>query len=210
MRHAIAVAILAVAVPLGAARAEGPDAPEALPEAAPALPRDRDWSVTAGTGAGGLPEFSDGFVGGLPQALSGYTSERISRFQLNVRADRELSRRLRVGIAYTHTRFSREYFSEPRASAGTLDNSVHVLLVDLTRSWVRTPIVELYSALAAGGATWSAAGVVSGTAYRRRESGFAFQLRLLGITVGGERFRVFAEVGAGFEGLLIGGAALRF
>lgn len=200
-RNAVVTASLAAAALSGRARAE---------ERAPAPSgEDRAWTLSVGTGAGGLVEFADGLVGDVSAGLAGYTTERSGRLQANARVDREHGPWIRTGIAYTHQRWEDEYFSAPGASQGTVRDAVHVLVADFTLRWVHGRDVELYSGVAAGGALRRERGTVAGTRYREEEALFAFQLRLLGLSLGGERVRAFAEVGVGFEGLLVAGVALR-
>jgi hypothetical protein len=111
-------------------------------------------------------------------------------------------------VAYSYFRYTREY-SRDGVVAGRKDYAGHILLGDLTLVWIRRPHVELYSGLAVGGATMSERGGIFGDTPERRVWGPAFQLRLLGLAVGGERFRVFGEVGTGFESFLLVGASMR-
>lgn len=168
---------------------------------------DRRWTLSAGTGAGSIFEFADATVGGIGAGLVGYQTTQSGRFQVNARVDRELGPRVRAGIAYTHLRWTRGYFTSAGASVEEIDSAVHVLVGDLTLRWVRTRRLELYSGAGAGVATLGQRR--SATAERERQSGYAFQLRLVGLSVGSERVRIFGELGLGFEGLLIGGVAVR-
>jgi hypothetical protein len=83
-------------------------------------------------------------------------------------------------------------------------------MADVTARWIRTEHLELYSALAAGAGWWTQAGRGIGASQDGVQSGFAFQLRCIGVTAGNERLRAFAELGIGFEGLVVGGLTLRF
>jgi hypothetical protein len=205
---AVVTVSLAAGALAGPPRAEQGTRAEANTPDRPAPPRDDGaWTVSVGTGAGALVELDDGFVGAA--AAGGSTTQRGGRIQANVRAARDHGRWIRTGIAYTHQRWKKAY-SAAGAPQGTIRDSVHVVLADLTLRWVRGRDVELYSAVAAGGAVWRERGTLSGTRYDGEDARFAFQLRLLGLSLGGERVRAFAEVGLGYEGLLVGGLALRF
>jgi hypothetical protein len=180
-------------------------APAGEPPSAP-LPTDRPWSVSLGTGAGGFVEFVDAFSNAGP---GGYdSSQRSSRLQLNARADRQLDRWFRVGLAWTYNRWTDTYFSGG-AQVGSIDNQVHTLLADVTLRWYRAEHVELYGALAAGAGRWSQAGTGIGTSQDGVQSGFAFQLRYFGISAGDDRFRAFLDLGLGMEGLVVAGVTLR-
>ena len=202
----IRAAVVALLLAPSLARAGEPlPAPPASPTAP--LPGDHPWSVSLGTGAGGFVEFVDAFSNGGP---GGYdSSQRSNRLQLNVRADRQLDRWLRVGLAWTYNRWTDTYFSGG-AETGSIDNQVHSLLADVTLRWYRAEHVELYSALAAGAGRWSQAGTGIGTSQDGVQSGFAFQLRYFGINAGSERIRAFVDLGIGMEGLVVAGATLRF
>jgi hypothetical protein len=168
---------------------------------------ERRWSVSLGTGAGGFVEFVDAFAG---SSIGPYdTSRREERIQLNGRLDRAQGRWLRTGIAWVYNGWTEAFFAGG-ARVGEIENSVHALMLDATIPWLRRDHVELYSALAAGAGRWRQRG--SGIASGRDEvsSGFAFQLRYLGIAVGSDRLRAFVDLGIGFEGLIVGGATLRF
>jgi hypothetical protein len=189
---------------LALAREPPPD-PPASP-AAP-LPADRPWSVSLATGAGGYVEFVDAFSNGGPGGHD--SSQRSRRLQLNVRADRQLGPWFRVGLAWTYNRWTETYFSGG-AEVGSIDNQAHTLLADVTLRWFRAEHVELYSALAVGAGRWGQAGTGIGTTQDGVQSGFAFQLRYLGINAGNDRLRAFLDLGLGFEGLVVAGMTLRF
>lgn len=173
---------------------------------AAAAREDRAWNLSVGTGAGGYVEFVDAFAGSGP--VDHDASRRRDRLQLNLRADRELGRWLKVGLAYVYDRWTDAYFTGG-APVGDVDNRVHVLMLDATVRWVRTEGFELYSALAAGAGRWAQEG--TGTAASRPDAsaGPAFQLRYVGVAFGGEHLRLFADLGIGFEGLVVGGLVLR-
>lgn len=187
----------------------GAAADDAGVEGAPTSPdpalEDPAVSLSVGTGAGGFFEFTEAFDG-ISMAM--YEQEHRDRLQVNVRIDRELGREFRVGLAYTHLRWTEAYASAGQP-VGTIDNSTHTLLADMTYLWVRARSVELYSALGAGYARWSEEGTVDGTRHDDAQGGFAFQIRVFGVSAGSERVRVFAELGLGFEGLVVGGLTLR-
>lgn len=200
--HALAVALLlAPAV----ARAGDPPLPPGTPAAASAAAYP--WSVSLGTGAGGYVEFVDAFSNGGPVGYD--SSRREGRFQVNARADRQLDRWFRVGVAWTWNRWTDAYYSGT-TRVGTIDNSVHSLMADVTLRWYRGEHVELYSALAAGAGRWSQGGDGIGASQDGVQSGFAFQLRYFGINAGNERVRAFVDLGIGMEGLVVGGVTLRF
>jgi opacity protein-like surface antigen len=180
--------------------------PFAAPPAAD-LDGEFPWSVSLGTGAGGFVEFVDAFSNGGPV---GYTSSRrTARFQLNARADRELNRWFRAGVAWTYNSWTERYDSAG-VEVGSIDNSVHALMADVTLRYLRTGPLELYSGLAAGAGRWKQSGAGIGAGQSGVQSGLAFQLRYLGASLGTERLRAFLDLGVGFEGLLVGGLTLRF
>jgi hypothetical protein len=193
----------------GESSAAGPARAAEAPRARRSWRNHRAWTLAVGTGAGGLPELSDGLVRDDAEGLAGLGSSRGGRLQAHARADREWGRWVRTGLAYTHQRWRREYFDAAGEREGELRASVHVLLADLTVRWIRGRDVELYSAAGAGGALWSESGTVAGDRHARDAARFAFQLRALGLSLGGEHVRAFAEVGLGYEGLLVGGIAVR-
>lgn len=168
--------------------------------------REGAWNLSLGTGGGGVFEFADAFADSRPR---GYDERRSGRLQLNARLDRELGRRLRVGLAYTYLGWTDEYASGGVAVPGSIAERAQVLLLDATVPWHRGEHVELYGALAAGYGRWRASGTVAGVRYDDTSSGFAFQVRYFGVSVGNERLRAFAELGIGFEGLIVGGVTLR-
>jgi hypothetical protein len=208
MRAANRSTLAALLVVLAPRAASGTEAPPPDPAPSSAAPAEwRPWSLSLGTGAGGYVEFVDAFSNGGP---GGYdSSQRSNRLQLNVRADHLLDRWFRVGLAWTYNRWTDTYFTGG-TETGSIDNQVHTLLADVTLRWYRAEHVELYSALAAGAGRWSQAGTGIGTSQDGVQSGFAFQLRYLGINAGNDRLRAFVELGLGFEGLLVGGLTLRF
>ena len=183
-------------------------APADEPAQAPASPPQvRPWSVSLGTGGGGFVEFVDALSNGGP---GGYgSSRRQGRIQLNARVERDLDRWFRAGVAWTYNRWTEAYFTGS-TQIGSVDNSVHALMAGVTLRWLRAGYVELQSGIAAGAARWGQAGQGIGVSQDGVQSGFAFQLRAIGISAGNEQVRVFAELGVGFEGLLIGGLTLRF
>jgi hypothetical protein len=180
--------------------------PAAVPPSASSA-EARAWSVSLGTGGGGFVEFVNAFSNAGPAAYD--KSRRENRLQLNARADRELNRRFRAGVAVVYNRWTETYFSGG-TRVGSIDNSVYVLMADITARWVRTEWLELYSGLAAGGGRWSQAGQGIGASQDGVQSGFAFQIRYFGANVGNDRFRAFVDLGLGFEGLVVGGLTLRF
>lgn len=191
----------------GPAVAGGEEArPATVPPSASAV-EEHAWSVSLGTGGGGFVEFVNAFSNAGPAAYD--RSRRADRFQLNARADRELNRRFRAGVAMVYNRWTETYFSGG-TRVGSIDNSVYVLMADVTARWVRTEWLELYSGLAAGGGRWSQAGQGIGASQDGVQSGFAFQIRYFGANVGNDRFRAFVDLGLGFEGLVVGGLTLRF
>lgn len=198
---ALALLLFPALAPAG----EPPPAPPASPTAP--LTTDRPWSISLGTGAGGYVEFVDAFSNGGPVAYD--SSRRSDRLQLNVRADRQLDRWFRLGLAWTYNRWTETYFTGA-ARVGSIDNRVHTLLADVTLRWYRAEHVELYSALAAGAGRWSQAGTGIGSSQDGVQSGFAFQLRYLGVNAGNDRLRAFLDLGIGFEGLVVAGVTLRF
>ncbi len=200
-----AAALAFLLAPTLAAAQEPP--PASAPPPSAATVAQHPWSVSLGTGAGGFVEFVDGFSNGGP---AGYdSSQRSNRIQLNVRADRQLDRWFRVGLAWTYNRWTDTYFNSG-AEAGSIDNQVHTLLADATLPWYRAEHVEFYSGLAAGIGRWSQVGQGIGSSQDGVQRGFAFQLRAIGISAGSEQVRAFADLGVGFEGLLVGGLTLRF
>jgi hypothetical protein len=201
--------LAAVALFLTAAMAGAQEPPREPfePVAAPAEPaQDRLWNLSIGTGGGGFVEFVDAFAGSGPGSFD--TSRREDRFQLNARADRELHRRFRAGLAWTYNRWTEVYFSGG-ARVGSIDNTVHTLLADATILWVRSDHLEFYSALAAGAGRWRQVGEGIGVSKDGVTSGFAFQIRYAGLSVGNQRLRAFVDLGIGFEGLIVGGLTLR-
>jgi hypothetical protein len=201
--------LLTVAVLLSAAIAGAQEHPqeafEPVPMPAPQV-QDQAWNLSVGTGAGGFVEFVDAFAGSGPGSYE--TSRREDRFQVNARADRELSRRLRAGLAWTYNRWTEVYFGGG-TRVGSIDNTVHTLLADATIRWYRSEHLELYSALAAGAGRWKQVGEGVGASNYGVTSGFAFQIRYAGLSVGSERLRAFVDLGIGFEGLIVGGLTLR-
>ncbi len=179
--------------------------PAAVPPSAPSA-QEHAWSVSLGTGGGGFVEFVDALPNADPGAYD--KSRRENRLQLNARADRELNRRFRAGVAGVYNRWTETYFSGG-TRVGSIDNSVYVLMADVTVRWLRTRWLELYSGLAAGGGWWSQSGRGIGASRRGVQSGFAFQIRYFGANVGNDRFRAFLDLGLGFEGLVVGGLTLR-
>lgn len=163
------------------------------------------WNLSVGTGAGSFFEFADGLAGVGP---SGYDRRSRDRFQVNFRVDRELNRRFRVGLAYMYLGWT-EGYSSAGSSAGAIDEVAQVLMLDVTVRWHRGAHVETYSGLAAGYGRWRAEGTVAGSPYSDTQTGPAFQLRYFGVSAGSERFRVFADLGIGFEGLVVVGATVR-
>jgi hypothetical protein len=199
---ACALVLALLVVPAEARAGDSPPAPGPTASAA-AYP----WSVSLGTGAGGYVEFVDAFSNGGPVGYD--SSQREGRFQVNARADRQLDRWFRVGVAWTWNRWTDAYYSGT-TRVGTIDNSVHSLMADVTLRWYRGEHVELYGALAAGAGRWSQAGDGIGASQDGVQSGFAFQLRYFGINAGNERVRAFVDLGIGMEGLVVGGVTLRF
>jgi hypothetical protein len=191
----------------GAARALAAPSEAVAPADRPTEPpaEDRGWSLSVGTGAGSFFEFADGLAGIGP---SGYDRRSRDRFQVNLRVDRELNRRFRAGLAYMVLGWS-EAYSSGGTSAGAIDQLAQVLMLDVTVRWHRSAHVETYSGLAAGYGRWHAEGTVAGTPYADTQSGPAFQLRYFGVSAGNDRLRVFADLGIGFEGLVVVGATLR-
>jgi hypothetical protein len=204
---------LALTVVLLGALAAPAAAQEAAPAPAPGLPAepdlDRAWNVLIATGAGSVVEFTDGLAGGLIQGLSGYQQQVTGRKQLNLRVDRTLSRWLRVGGAYVYTGWTTD-LSTGGVRAGTVDSAVQCLLADVTLRWSRGEHWELTSGLALGGGVWTEEAQVSGQSSRASSAGVAFQARLIGVAFGFEHVRAYVELGLGFEGLLVGGLAVRF
>ncbi len=205
------VTSLAVALLVAPPDAVAQGVPAAAPEAPDTGPAARHrWTVAVGTGAGSMFEFADDPAHDVGAGLSGYGSERSGRMQLDVRVDRELGDRFRAGASYMFLRWSEEYVSPAGVSAGAKRTAVHVLLADVTYRWMRSSAVELYSGVGVGGGVSVESGEVLQTPQDRTQGGFAFQLRLLGVSVGGERLRAFGELGIGFEALVLGGVAVRF
>jgi hypothetical protein len=190
--------------PLGALAVDGTAITSDVPPTEPRAPV-HPWSVSVGTGGGSFFEFVDAFAGSGPP----YEQRQRDRLQLNLRVDRELGRRLRAGLAYTYLGWTDTYSSGGVPVTGTIDERSHVLMADVTVLWYRSEHVETYSALAAGYGTWRATGTVAGARYDDVQSGPAFQLRYFGLSVGNERFRAFADLGLGFEGLIVAGVTLR-
>jgi hypothetical protein len=195
---AVLLALPAVAAP------QEPAAVPASPEGAPE--KDRAWNLWLGTGAGGFVEWVDSFAGTAPGAYD--SSRRTDRLQLNARLDRELSRWFRSGLAYVYNSWTQDYYSGV-TRIGSVDNTVQVVLADVTVRWLRFEHFELYSALGAGVGRWKEEGSGFASTHREVSSGFAFQLRYAGIAVGNERVRAFVDLGIGFEGLIVGGLTLR-
>ena len=202
--HALLAALLVLPA---VARAEDPPVPPAPPTPPPAATAVYPWSVSLGTGGGGYVEFVNAFSNGGPTGHD--TSQREGRLQVNARADRQLDRWFRVGLAWTYNRWTDAYYSGT-TRVGSIDNSVHSLLADATLRWYGGENVELYSALAVGAGRWSQAGSGIGASQDGVQSGFAFQIRYFGINAGNERVRAFLDLGIGMEGLVVGGVMLRF
>jgi hypothetical protein len=205
MWRAILLVLPALLCSTSVARGAEGDASEA-PAASATTRLDRRWNLSVGTGAGGFVEFADAFSG---TGVGGYdSSRRQDRFQINARIDRELGRWLRVGAAWVYNRWTDAYFSGG-AEVGTLENRVHVLMGDATLRWVRSEHLELYSALAVGAGRWREHGAGIAASHQDVTAGPAFQLRYIGIAAGSERVRLFADLGIGFEGLVVGGLLVR-
>lgn len=166
---------------------------------------DRGWNLSVGTGAGSFFEFADG-LGGIGPI--GYERRTEDRFQVNLRIDRELGRWLRTGLAYMYLGWTDAYRSAG-SSVGEIDQEAQVLMLDVTLRWYRGAHVETYSGLAAGYGRWRTEGIVAGSTYEDTQTGPAFQLRYFGVSAGTERFRVFADLGIGFEGLIVVGGTVR-
>jgi hypothetical protein len=203
---AIAVSLTGVA-PAAAAQ-DGRSGPGEVPDVP--RPEPNRWTIALGTGAGSIFEFADDPPHDVGAGLATSGSERSGRVQLDVHADRELGERFRAGVSYMYLRWIEAYSSPGGVSAGEKRTSVHVVLADVTYRWMRSSAVELYSGLGLGGGVSVESGEVLQVPQDRTQGGFAFQLRLLGISLGGERFRAFGELGIGFEALLLGGVAVRF
>jgi len=195
MRSTWLLPISLLLAPLGARGEAGADAGRAA-DAVALREGARAWNLSVGTGAGGIFDFSDGFAGANPP----YEAHRESRLQLTARLDREVGRRFRVGVAYTWFSATWGYEAAGVPVSGSLHDRAHVLLADATLSWVRRPRFELYSALGVGAGWGRSSGTVAGTPYDERAAG---------LSVGGERVRLFADLGVGFEGLLVGGLLVR-
>jgi hypothetical protein len=202
MRRAILLVLPALLGATSVARAAEGGSSEA--PAGPAARRDRAWSLSVGTGGGGFFEFSDSPLG------NGVYDEsyRRHRFQANVRVDRELGRRLRLGVAYVYYRWTEAYVLRG-SDAGSIDSEAQVLMADATFRWARTDHLEVYSAVAAGAGRLRREGTGIGASSDGVTTGPAFQLRLVGISAGTERVRLFADLGIGFEGLVVGGLLVR-
>jgi hypothetical protein len=208
MRTALSSILVALALVPGGARGEeaAPAPPAEIGEPA-ADARAEAWSLSAGTGGGSFVEWVDALAGA---GVSGYDASRMrDRLQLNLRADREQGRRFRAGVAYVYNGWT-DALASAGASVGTVENRVHTVLVDCTLRWISTDRVELYSALAAGYAWWAQRGTGVASSLDRVTSGFAFQLRYVGVALGNERLRAFVDLGIGFEGLVVGGLTARF
>jgi len=201
-RYALVLAML-LAPPV--ARAEDP--PPSPGPTTTTTATNYPWSVSLGTGGGGYVEFVNAFSNGGPTGHD--TSQREGRLQVNARADRQLDRWFRVGLAWTYNRWTDAYYSGT-TRVGSIDNSVHSLLADATLRWYGGENVELYSALAVGAGRWSQAGSGIGASQDGVQSGFAFQIRYFGVNAGNERVRAFLDLGIGMEGLVVGGVMLRF
>jgi hypothetical protein len=205
MRRAPWLWIVALlALPAGVRAADGAQVEAAPPSGTPAP--EGAWNLSAGTGGGGFVEFASAFSQGDVGAYD--ATRREDRLQLNARADHELGRRVRAGVAYVYNRWT-DGLLLGGARVGGVENRVHTLLVDATARWIRTERIELYSAVAVGAGRWSQEGSGTAAAFDRVTSGFAFQLRYIGLAVGNERVRAFVDLGIGFEGLIVGGLTLR-
>ena len=200
-----AVLAAASAAPVQA-QAQADAAPGQPPAAA--RPRVDRWRLSAGTGVLGAVEFADAFAGGILRGFGGYGTVQEDRFQIGVRVDRDVGR-ASFGLGYTlqHWRDAL-YFGGTRA--GAVDSTVHLLLADARVRWLTASWVDLYSGGGLGFGMWTQEGDVGGVRLSATEPLLAFQLRLLGVDAGGERFRVYAELGAGFEGTLLAGVGWRF
>jgi hypothetical protein len=190
--------------PVAALAADGTAVTSDVPPPEPRAPV-HPWSVSVGTGGGSFFEFVDAFAGSGPP----YEQRQRDRLQLNLRVDRELGPRFRAGLAYTYLGWSDTYSSGGVPVTGTIDERAQVVMVDATVLWYRGARVETYSALAAGYGRWRGTGTVAGARYDDTSAGFSFQVRYFGVSVGNERFRAFADLGIGMEGLIVGGVTLR-
>lgn len=177
----------------------------AAPEGPPPSQPPHAWNLSVGTGAGGYVEFVDAFAG---TSLAGYDEHSRDRFQLNVRADRELGRWLKVGVAWVHNRW-RDDLEAGGVVVGAVENRVDAVMADVTCTWVRRDWMVVYSALAVGGGWWREDGTGVAADRDRTTGGPAFQLRYAGLALGGEHVRAFVDLGIGFEGLIVGGLVLR-
>jgi len=184
--------------------------PPGAPGSAPALPAPQagpTWRLSVGTGAATTIEILD-FYRDLGLAFAGVASTRTGRTEVIVRADRE-QRRFRVGASYAFTRWDTR-LSDGGGPRGSTRDEVHAVLVHGQFRWIDQEHVELYSGVGAGVARWASSTVLDGN--RDHFSGVygAWQLHLIGLGVGTPSFRAFAELGFGFEGVVLAGLAARF
>lgn len=193
---------------VAASLALGAPAPPEPP--AMSAPSARRWRVTVGTGSasGALIDLVDGVD------CSGCLTEGDVRdpWQLNLRVERETRAGIRLGLAWVYSRWTAVSYDSPAAGlpglvvVGTSGNRAHSLLAGITCSWLEGRRWEAYSGVATGVTIHR---TVDATGIAADDDGTsalpALQIRVIGVTFGWERVRLFAELGVGFEGVLIGG-----
>lgn len=166
------------------------------------------FRVSAGTGFGTAPELFSAFLDVIEAGFSGHDVRWTNRRDLFLRADWDVGQSGRLGLSYVYTGWEKR-FLDAGADVGRVDVRVHSLLGHAFLRWVDGEHFELASGLGLGLGYWDESGTVAGL--RRSASGGipAWQLHLLGMGVGNERVRFVAELGLGFEGILVLGLAVR-
>lgn len=199
---------LAVALLLpGLARAQAASTWPAPPAGA-ALRDDPTWRLSLATGTATAVEILDAFFDELGNGLGPLETSRTGRTELVLRADQERGR-LRLGGSYTYTTWDTRT-TDALGPRGAAHDQVHALLLHAFVRWVDVEHVELYSGVGAGLAWWATSSTLDGARTRTDGVWAAWQLHLLGLGLGTPSLRAFAEVGLGFEGLLVAGLAGRF
>lgn len=115
---------------------------------------------------------------------------------------------LRVGAEYNYASFDATYtvdVGSGTTSTWSAMNTYHSLMVRTDALWVHANHLQVYSSAAIGGSLLVQS-YDNGTS-SESQVGPAFHVTALGVRAGGG-LSVFAEVGFGFRGLLIGGVAL--
>lgn len=89
-------------------------------------------------------------------------------------------------------------------------NSYITIMPAVKLSWVSTRNFGFYSKAGVGYTFFSISGETHDMKDKENTGSFNFQLSAIGLEAGGERFRVFAELGWGEQGLALGGLRVMF